>query len=183
MENTNKMNRMTADMAAFVKLMKGTRQTDPVQEIEIDITGEDDESPETLSGILLRLSGMLLGGSAAAAKASLYAGLMESRFENADEEEDDDDACDSCPYVGGRCGAGYGTMLLVARPGGNNSILTTDELEEELGEDPFGQDNVFGVKPVPADDTHAGVYSVFLPAIVSRKKQLIPPVREKLLEQ
>ena len=153
MENTNKMNRMTADMAAFVKLMKGTRQTDSVQEIEIDITGEDDENPETLSGILLRLSGMLLGGSAAAAKASLYAGLMESRSKNADEEEDDDDdACDSCPYVGGRCGAGYGTMLLVARPGGNNSILTTDELEEELGEDPFGQDNVFGVKSVPGTE-------------------------------
>ena len=153
MENTNKMNRMTADMAAFAKLIKRTRQTDPVPEIEIDITDEDDESPETLSGILLRLSGMLLGGSAAAAKASLYAGLMESRSKNADEEEDDDDdACDSCPYVGGRCGAGYGTMLLVARPGGNNSILTTDELEEELGEDPFGQDNVFGVKPVPGTE-------------------------------
>ena len=154
MENTNKMNRMTADMAAFVKLMKGTRQTDSVQEIEIDITGEEDESPETLSGILLRLSGMLLGGSAAAAKASLYAGLMESRSENADEEEedDDDDACNSCPYVGGRCGTGYGTMLLVARPGGNNSILTTDELEEELGEDLFGQNNTFSVKPVPGTE-------------------------------
>ena len=156
MENTNKMNRMTADMAAFVKLMKGARQTDPVPEIEIDISDEDDETPETLSGILFRLSGMLLGGSAAAAKASLYAGLMESRSENADEEEDedddDDDACDSCFYSGGRCGAGYGTMLLVARPGGNNSILTTDELEEELGEDLFGQNNTFDVKPVPGTE-------------------------------
>ena len=43
-------------------------------------------------------------------------------------------------------------MLLVARPGGNNSILTTDELEEELGEDLFGQNNTFDVKPVPGTE-------------------------------
>ena len=157
MENTNKMNRMTADLAAFEKRTKEKRQADPVQEIEIKITEEDDDSPETLSNILLRLSGLLLESSAMAVKAAFRARLTETEDADTDEDEeeaddnDEDDDCGNCPY-GGRCGDEFGTMLLVARPGGNNSILTTDELEEELGEDPFGQENVFGVKPVPGTE-------------------------------
>ena len=157
MENANKMNRMTADLAAFQKRTKEKRQADPVPEVEIEITEEEDDSPETLSNILLRLSGLLLESSAMAVKAAFRAGLTETEDADTDEDEeeaddnDEDDDCGNCPY-GGRCGDEYGTMLLVARPGGNNSILTTDELEEELGEDPFGQDNVFGVKPVPGTE-------------------------------
>ena len=156
MENANKMNRMTADLAAFEKRTKEKRQADTVPEIEIEITEEDDETPETpetLSNILLRLSGLLLESSAMAVKAAFRARLTETEDEDTDEEEDDEDICGNCPYGSdGQCGTEYGTMLLVARPGGNNSILTTDELEEELGEDPFGQDNVFGVKPVPGTE-------------------------------
>ena len=153
MENTNKLNRMTADLAAFEKRTKEKRQADPVQEIEIEITEEDDDSPETLSNILLRLSGLLLESSAMAVKAAFRARLTETEDEDTDEdEEDDEDICDNCPYGDDRCGAEYGTMLLVARPGGNNSILTTDELEEELGEDLFGQNNTFSVKPVPGTE-------------------------------
>ncbi|MBO5502921.1 MAG: inorganic diphosphatase, partial [Lachnospiraceae bacterium] len=66
--------------------------------------------------------------------------------------------------------------MVTSIPKQGTRLLFAGEGSEEIVQE------AFGVKPVPADGAHAGVYSVFLPAIVSRKKQLIPPVREKLLE-
>ena len=76
-----------------------------------------------------------------------------------------------------RAGVDIVFYMVTSIPKQGTRLLFAGEGSEEIVQE------AFGVKPVPADDTHAGVYSVFLPAIVSRKKQLIPPVREKLLEQ
>ncbi len=144
MENTNKMNRLTNDMKAFEQLMKEKRTKDQFPAIEVEI--EDEESPAT---ILLQASGMLLDCSLMVAKAAFLVGLMESEAE--DEDVDEDDECGDCPYEG-KCGNEYGTMVLVARPNGNNTIMTLDEFSEEIGDLALGQTGTYDMKPVPGTE-------------------------------
>ena len=158
MENTNKMNRLSADLAAFQKHMKEVRQEDPVSEIELEIT-EEDEDEETAHDILYHAADMLIDGAAKIWKAAFLLTLMEG--ETDEEEEGDEpaedklaeDACDDCPY-GGMCGSEYGPMVLVARPGGDSKILTIDELEDEISDDEMNDIFANGIrtcdmKPVP----------------------------------
>jgi|GEM_PF-2244588 len=145
MENTNKMNRLTNDMKAFEQLMKEKRTKDQFPAIEVEI--EDEESP---AAILLQASGMLLDCSLMVAKAAFLVGIMESEAEDED-EDDDDDECGKCPYEG-KCGSDYGTMVLVARPNGDNTIMTLDEFADEIGDLALGQTGTYDMKPVPGSE-------------------------------
>lgn len=142
MENTNTTNRLTNDLKAFEKLMKENRSKEQAPKIEIEIS--EDESPAM---ILLQASGMLLDCSAMVAKAVFLVGLMESE----DENEKDEDACSGCPYDG-NCGSRYGTMVLVARPDGDNTIMTLDELSDEIGDIAFGKTGTYDMNPVPGTE-------------------------------
>ena len=71
-----------------------------------------------------------------------------------DDDEDDtpaEDSCDACPY-GGRCGNEHGTMVLVARPGGDNTVMTMDELAEEIGGIFSGRPGTYDMHPVPGTE-------------------------------
>ena len=165
MENTNKMNRLIADLAAYQRHMKEVRQEDPVSEIEMDIT-EEEEDEETAHEILRHAADMLIDGAAKIMKAAFLITCMEAGDDDDedDDEEDDveaEDACDDCPY-GGMCGSEYGPMIMVARPGGDNKILTIDELDDELNDDEL--DDIFAgwikfcdLKPVPGAE---GLYYI-----------------------
>ena len=118
MEKTNKMRNLTNDMKNFEKLMQEQRKEKQVPEIEIEIDTEEDSPAD----ILLQAAGMLMDCSVMVAKAAFLVGLME-----AETDEDDEDECENCPYSGD-CGSTYGTMVLVARPDGDNTIMTMDEL-------------------------------------------------------
>ena len=133
MENTNKMNRLTNDMKSFEQLMKEKRTKEQFPEIEIEIEDEE-ESP---AAILLQASGMLLDCSLMVAKAAFLVGLMES-----EDEDEEDDECDNCPYEG-KCGNEYGTMVLVVRPDGDNTIMTLDEFAEEVDDIALGQTGTY----------------------------------------
>jgi len=143
MENTNKMNRLTNDMKVFEQLMKEKRSKEQFPEIEIEI-GEDDESP---AAILLQASGMLLDCSLMVAKVAFLVGLME----NEAEDDDEDNECDDCPYEG-KCGNEYGTMVLVIRPDGDNTIMTLDEFSEEIEDISLSQTGTYDMKPVPGTE-------------------------------
>lgn len=145
MENANKTNRLIKDLKTFEHLMKEKRSKEQSPEIEIEIS-EDEESP---SSILLQASDVLLDCSMMVAKAAFLAGLIESEAEN--EKDEDEDACDDCPYDG-RCGKQYGTMVLVTCPDGDRTIMTLDELSEEIGEISFSQTGTYDMKPVPETD-------------------------------
>ena len=142
MENTNKMNRLTNDMKSFEQLMKEKRTKEEFPEIEIEIEDEE-ESP---AAILLQASGMLLDCSLMVAKAAFLVGLMES-----EDEDEEDDECDNCPYEG-KCGNEYGTMVLVVRPDGDNTIMTLDEFAEEVDDIALGQTGTYDMKPVPGTE-------------------------------
>ena len=156
MENTNKMNRLTNDMKSFEQLMKEKRTKEQFPEIEIEIEDEE-ESP---AAILLQASGMLLDCSLMVAKAAFLVGLMQDHAYDeetayADDDDEDDtpaeDSCDACPY-GGRCGNEHGTMVLVARPGGDNTVMTMDELAEEIGGIFSGRPGTYDMHPVPGTE-------------------------------
>ena len=142
MENTNKMNRLTNDMKSFEQLMKEKRTKEQFPEIEIEIEDEE-ESP---AAILLQASGMLLDCSLMVAKAAFLVGLMES-----EDEDEEDDECDNCPYEG-KSGNEYGTMVLVVRPDGDNTIMTLDEFAEEVDDIALGQTGTYDMKPVPGTE-------------------------------
>ena len=76
MENTNKMNRLTADLAAYQGHMKEVRQEDPVSEIELEITDEE-EDEETAHEILRHAADMLIDGAAKIMRAAFFLILME----------------------------------------------------------------------------------------------------------
>lgn len=145
MENTNKMKNLTDDMKAFEKMMKEQRKENRYPEIEFEIDTEE-ESP---ADILLQASGMLMDCSVMVAKAAFLVGLMEA--------ETEDDECDNCPYSGD-CGSTYGTMVLVARPDGDNTIMTMDELAEEIGDIFAGQTGTYDMHPIP--DTEDLYYTI-----------------------
>ncbi len=81
------------------------------------------------------------------------------------------------PEIPARAGVDIVFYMVTSIPKQGTRLLFAGEGAEEIVKE------AFGVQPVPVDEAHPGVFSAFLPAIVSRKKQLIPPVREKLLEQ
>ncbi|MBQ7535490.1 MAG: hypothetical protein IJT43_07710 [Stomatobaculum sp.] len=153
MENTNKMNRLIADLAAYQRHMKEVRQEDPVSENELDITAEE-EDEETAHEILRHAADMLIDGAAKIMRAAFLMTCMGAGDD--DDEEDDEeaeDACDACPY-GEMCGSEYGPTVLVARPGGDSKILTIDELEDEISDDEMNDIFANGIrtcdmKPVP----------------------------------
>ena len=123
MENTNKIKNLTNDLKAFEQMMKEQRKENHYPEIELEIDTEED-SP---AGILLQASSMLMDCSIMVVKAAFLVGLMEAEAEDDEDDEDDEDECDNCPYSGD-CGSTYGMMVLVARPDGDNTIMTMDEL-------------------------------------------------------
>ena len=126
MENTSKMKNLTNDLKAFEQMMKGQRKE-----------------------ILLQVSGMLLDCSVMVAKAAFLVGLIEAEPEEDDEGEEDN--CENCPYSGD-CGSTYGTMVLVARPNGDNTIMTMDELAEEIGDIFAGQTGTYDMHPIPGTE-------------------------------
>lgn len=142
MENTNKMRNLTNDMKNFEKLMQEQRKENRYPEIEFEIDTEEDSPAE----ILLQASGMLMDCSAMVAKAAFLVGLMEAEV-----DEDDEDECDNCPYSGNCCST-YGTMVLVARPDGDNTIMTMDELAEEIGDIFAGQTGTYDMHPIPGTE-------------------------------
>ena len=135
MENTSKMKNLTNDLKTVEQMMKGQRKENQYPEIEFEIDTEE-SSP---ADILLQASGMLLDCSVMVAKAAFLVGLMEAE---ADDDENGEDECDNCPYSGD-CGSTYGTMVLVARPDGDNTIMTMDELAEEIGDIFAGQTGTY----------------------------------------
>ena len=154
MENTKKMNDLTNSLKAFEQLMKEQRTKDPAPVIEIEITEEEDPSP---ADILYQAAGMLMDCSVLVGKAAFLVSLMEDDDEDDDDmdedsaEDEDEDICGSCPY-GGQCGSEYGTMVLVARPGGDNTIMTKEELAEDIGEIALGQTGAYDMKPIPGTE-------------------------------
>ena len=145
MENTSKMKNLTNDLKAFEQMMKSQRKENHYPEIEFEIDTEEDSPAD----ILLQASGMLLDCSVMVAKAAFLVGLMK-----AEAEEDD---CENCPYSGD-CGSTYGTMVLVARPNGDNTIMTIDELAEEIGDIFSGQTGTYDMYPIP--DTEDLYYTI-----------------------
>ena len=143
MENTSKMKNLTNDLKAFEQMMKSQRKENQYPEIEFEIDTEEDSPAD----ILLQASGMLLDCSVMVAKAAFLVGLMEAEAE----EDDEEDNCENCPYSGD-CGSTYGTMVLVARPDGDNTIMTMDELAEEIGDILAGQTGTYDMHPIPGTE-------------------------------
>ena len=144
MENTSKMKNLINDLKAFELMMKEQRKENQYPGIELEIDVEE-ESP---ADILLQASGMLLDCSVMVAKAAFLVGLMEAE---AEDDEEDEDECKNCPYSGD-CGSTYGTMVLVARPDGDNTIMTMDELAEEIGDIFAGQTGTYDMHPIPGTE-------------------------------
>ena len=145
MENTSKMKNLTNDLKAFEQMMKNQRKENHYPEIEFEIDTEEDSPAD----ILLQASGMLMDCSVMVAKAAFLVGLMEAEAEEDDEEEEDD--CENCPYSDD-CGSTYGTMVLVSRPNGDNTIMTMDELAEEIGDIFAGQTGTYDMHPIPGTE-------------------------------
>lgn len=143
MENTSKMKNLTNDLKAFDELMKEQRKENQYPAIEFEIDTEEDSPAD----ILLQASGMLMECSVMVAKAAFLVGLMEAEAE----DDEDEDPCDNCPYDGS-CGSEYGTMVLVARPDGDNTIMTMEELAEEIGDISAGQTRTYDMKPIPGTE-------------------------------
>ena len=160
MEKTNKMKSLTNDMKTFEKLMQKQRKEKQIPEIELEIDTEEDSPAD----ILLQAAGMLMDCSVMVAKAAFLVGLMEADCSvmvakaaflvglmEAETDEDDEDECENCPYSGD-CGSTYGTMVLVARPDGDNAIMTMDELAEEIGDIFAGQTGTYDMHPIPGTE-------------------------------
>ena len=151
MEN-NKMKNLTNDLKAFEQMMKKQRKENCYLEVEVEIDTDADTEEDSPTDILLQVSDMLLECSVMVAKAAFLVGLME-----AEAEEDEEDECDNCPY-NGDCGSTYGTMFLVARPNGDNTIMTMDELSEEIGDIFVGKNGTHDIHPIPG--TEALYYTI-----------------------
>ena len=146
MENTDKMKNLTNDMKAFEKMMKEQRKENRYPEVDVEIDNDEDSPAD----ILLQASGMLLDCSVMVAKAAFLVALMEAEVED-DDEDDDEDECKNCPYSGD-CGSTYGTIVLVARPDGDNTIMTMGELAEEIGDIFAGQTGTYDMHPIPGTE-------------------------------
>ena len=159
MENTSKITRMADALKNFYHLRKETRTREQEQEPEvtIDIEIEEDED-NTPAGILYEAADILKDCADIVSKAAYLVSLKQDRTDDGEMEDEDDeddespeDAWDDCP-CGGGCGREYGTMVLVARPRGDNSVMTMDELAEEIGDIFAGQTGTYDMHPVPGTE-------------------------------
>ena len=145
MENTS---RMTDELKHFYHMRKENHNSDRSQipEITIDITIKEDEE-DTPADILYQAADVLTDCAEMVSKAAFLVSLMQDRPDDGDAEPAED-ACDDCPF-GCRCGSEYGPMVLVARPGGDNTILTIEELADEDNGIFAGRTGTYDMKPVP----------------------------------
>ena len=156
MENTSKITRMADALKNFYHLRKETRTREQEQdpEVTIDIEIEEDED-NTPAGILYEAADILKDCAEIVSKAAYLVSLKQDRTEDGDMDDEDDespeDAWDDCP-CGGECGSEYGTMVLVARPRGDHSVMTLDELAEEIGDIFAGQTGTYDMHPVPGTE-------------------------------
>ncbi len=148
MKNTNKMKKLTNDLKAFEQMMKEKHKDHHFTDIEVKIgtTEEDAKNPsdDLNDAFLLILETVQLIG-----KAVMKVKYLEDKLIN-----DEGEACtvsDNCPYSGD-CGSTYGTMVLVARPDGDNTIMTMDELAEEIGDIFAGQTGTYDMHPIPGTE-------------------------------
>jgi len=148
MEYTNKMKNLTSDLKAFEQLMNRNRirEHNPEAEymVKTDLEKEDLRDP---SEILDDVSLMLMEMAFELGKAIMRVKYLEDQYYG--EEAQEEDPCDECPY-GGECR--YGTMFLVARPDGDNTIMTMDELSEEIGDIFTGQTGTCDLHPIPGTE-------------------------------
>ena len=161
MENKNKITGMTDELKHFHRMRKGTRTREQAQapEITIDVEIEEDED-DTPEDILYEAADVLMDCAEMVSRAAFLVGLMQDHAYDeetayADDDDEDDtpaeDSCDACPY-GGRCGNEHGTMVLVARPGGDNTVMTMDELAEEISGIFSGRPGTYDMHPVPGTE-------------------------------
>ena len=156
MENTSKITRMADALKHYQHMRKEirTRELEQDPEVTIDIAIEEDED-DTPADILYEAAGILKDCAEIVSKAAYLVSLKQDRTEDGDMDDEDDespeDAWDDCP-CGGECGSEYGTMVLVARPRGDNSVMTMDELAEEIGDIFAGQTGTYDMHPVPGTE-------------------------------
>ena len=157
MENTSKITRMADALKNFYHLRKEIRTKEQDPEVAIDIEIEEDED-NTPADILYEAAGILKDCAEIVSKAAYLVSLKQERTEDGekDDEDDEDDespeeAWDDCP-CGGGCGSEYGTMVLVSRPRGDHSVMTMDELAEEIGDIFAGQTGTYDMHPVPGTE-------------------------------
>ena len=157
MENTSKTAGMADALKNFYHLRKEIRTQEQDPEVAIDIEIEEDED-DTPADILYEAAGILKDCAEIVSKAAYLVSLKQDRTDDGemeDEEEEDDespeDAWDDCP-CGGGCGSEYGPMVLVTRPRGDNSVMTMDELAEEIGDIFAGQTGTYDMHPVPGTE-------------------------------
>lgn len=161
MENTSKITRMTDELKHFHRLRKEKRTLEQsrIPEITIDVEIEEDED-DTPEDILYEAADVLMDCAEMVSRAAFLVGLMQDHAYDeetayADDDDEDDtpaeDFCDACPY-GGRCGNEHGTMVLVARPGGDNTVMTMEELAEEIGGIFSGRPGTYDMHPVPGTE-------------------------------
>ncbi len=148
MENTNKMNRLTNDLRVFDQLMNENRIRKQNLEIEskTDFRKEDLRDP---SEILEEVSKMIIDMTFLLAKAILRVKYLEEQYFGGGERAGE--PCGDCPS-GVEYGSSYGTVVLVARPDGYNTIMNLDELSEEIGEIAFNKTVTYDVNPVPGTE-------------------------------
>ena len=154
MEKPSKTAGMADALKNFYHLRKETRTKEQDPEVTIDIEIEEDED-DTPAGILYEAAGILKDCAEIVSKAAYLVSLKQDRTEDGDMDDEDDespeDAWDDCP-CGGGCGSEYGTMVLVARPRGDHSVMTMDELAEEIGDIFAGQTGTYDMHPVPGTE-------------------------------
>lgn len=148
MENTGNIYRMAEELKHFCHLRKEKHSSEHSRfpEITIDITIEEDDE-DTPADILYQAADVLTGCAEMVSKAAFLVSLMQDRTDDGDDEPAED-VCDDCP-LGCRCGSEYGPMVLVARPGGDNTILTIEELADEISGIFASRTGTYDMKPVP----------------------------------
>ena len=156
MENTSKTAGMADALKNFYHLRKETRTREQEQdpEVTVDIEIEEDED-DTPADILYEAAGILKDCAEIVSKAAYLVSLKQDQMDDGETDDEDDespeDAWDDCP-CGGGCGSEYGTMVLVACPRGDNSVMTMDELAEEIGDIFAGQTGTYDMHPVPGTE-------------------------------
>ena len=154
MENTSKTAGMADALKNFYHLRKEIRTKEQDPEVAIDIEIEEDED-NTPADILYEAAGILKDCAEIVSKAAYLVSLKQDRTDDGEMDDEDDEspeeAWDDCP-CGDGCGSEYGTMVLVARPRGDNSVMTMDELAEEIGDIFAGQTGTYDMHPVPGTE-------------------------------
>ncbi len=147
MEN-NKTKNLTNDLKTFEQMMKEKHEKKHFTDIDvkIDTTEEDVKNPsdDLNDALLLILEAVQLIG-----KAVMKVKYLEDNLIN--DEEEVCTVCDEYPHDSDS-GSTYDTMVLVARPDGENTIMTIDELAEEIGDIFAGQTGTYDMHPIPGTE-------------------------------